>query len=143
MKVMSPALPLRYILSDCGSTSRTTFPSFGPGLLHLLPVGGAVGVFAVGIFGQDHDGPDFLVPHDGAQARPPGLLRPEESLRPVHGLGGIEVVAVDAAVGGVAGADAGRKKDDLLAVAALPDEPVGDRPLQIEDLVDQRARPRW
>ena len=88
----------------------------------------------MGKFGQDDDGPDFLIDHHGSQPRPSGLLGPEESLRPVHVLGGIEIVAVDAAIGGMGGADAGRQKDNLLAVASLLDERIDKGLLQVEDL---------
>ena len=106
----------------------------------FVPIGGAVGIFTVRKFGQDDDGPDFLVDHHRSQPCPSGLLGSKETLRPVRVLGGIEIVAIDAAIRGVRGADAGRQKNHLLAVASLLDECIDKGLLQGEDLAAAQGR---
>ena len=50
-------------------------------------------------------------------------------------LGDVVVMAVDAAIRGMGGADAGRQKDDLFSVTPSLEKPIGNGLLQIEYLV--------
>ena len=86
----------------------------GPGLFDPVPVLGAIGIFSLGIIGQDDHGPDIFIAHDRTQTGPAGLLGPEDPPGPIDRLGGIIVMAVDTAVGRPGGADAGGQKDDIL-----------------------------
>ena len=53
-----PGAPLAVHLERLGIDLPDDLAEFDAGLLGLFPVGGAVGVFAVGKFRQDHDGPE-------------------------------------------------------------------------------------
>ena len=107
-----------------------------PRPLYLLPIGRAVRILPMRIFRQDDDGADLLVPHDGAEPGPAGLLGPKKPLGSVHRLGRIEIVAVDATVGRPGGADARRQKNNLFFIMAFADKAIDDLPLHVEDVID-------
>ncbi len=101
---------------------------------------GAVGVFPLGVIGQDHHRPDILSIHDRTQSGPTGLFGPKDAPGPVDFLGGIEIMAVDAAVGSAGGAEAGGQEDDILFSIPPTHELIDNRFFQAENLVPFR---RW
>ena len=108
----------------------------GPGLFGLVPVGGAVGVLAVGIIGQHHDGAHVLADHHRAQAGTAGLLGAPDPFAAVLGrLGNIEVMAVDATVTGGGRSLAGGHEGQVAPVVPGSGETGDYLLLQVEDLV--------
>jgi len=104
----------------------------------LAPVGRAVRIVALRKFGQYGDAAELLLHHNCAESRPPGLFRSKQPPGAVGGLGGIEVVAVDAAVGRAGRADPRGEEGDVFPVASRFDKPSGDFPFQVEDVVARR-----
>jgi len=144
---------LKFVLVHEGDQARASLPVHlerlrihvvdnlaqqGPRPFHLAPVGRAVRVVALRKFRQYDDAAQLLLHHDRAESRPPGLFRPEQPLGAVGGLGGIEVVAVDAAVGRAGRTDPRGKEGDVLPVVSGRDKPPRDFLFQVEDVVARR-----
>ena len=73
----------------------------------------AIGIFTVGIIGQNNNGPDIFIHHDGTQTGPAGLLGPKKPFGSINGFRRIVIMAVDAAIGSVGSPDACCDKNDI------------------------------